>query len=48
MVLSGKNRIEAIGVNRRLVGEWVAAFGTSGEAARAGGTRGRAQAIRRP
>lgn len=44
MVLSGKSRIEvanAIGVNRRFVGEWVFAFEASGEAALAGGRRGR-------
>lgn len=44
MVLSGKSRIEvanAIGVNRRFVGEWVLAFEASGEAALAGGRRGR-------
>jgi transposase len=44
MVLSGKSRIEvahAIGVNRRFVGEWVQAFEASGEAALAGGKRGR-------
>lgn len=44
MVLSGKSQIEvaeAIGVNRRFVGEWVKAYETSGEAALAGGQRGR-------
>lgn len=44
MVLSGKSRIEvaeAVGVNRRFVGEWAKAFEASGEAALAGGQRGR-------
>ena len=44
MVLSGKSRIEvagAIGVNRRFVGAWVRAFEATGEAALAGGRRGR-------
>ena len=44
MVLSGTNRIDvarAIGVNRRFVGEWVRAFEATGEAALAGGRRGR-------
>ena len=44
MVRSGKSRIEvaeAIGVNRRFVGAWVRAFEASGEAAFAGGRRGR-------
>lgn len=44
MVLSGKSRIEvaeAIGANRRFVGEWVKAFEVSGEAALIGGKRGR-------
>lgn len=44
MVLSGASRIEvakAIGVNRRFVGEWVRAFENAGEAALAGGRRGR-------
>ena len=44
MVLSGTSRIEvakAIGVNRRFVGEWVRAFEDVGEAALAGGRRGR-------
>jgi transposase len=44
MVLSGTSRIEvakAIGVNRRFVGEWVRAFEDMGEAALAGGRRGR-------
>lgn len=44
MVLSGTSRIEvanAIGVNRRFVGEWVRAFEGMGEAALAGGRRGR-------
>ena len=36
MVRSGKSRIEvadAVGVNRRFVGEWVRAFAAGGEAA---------------
>jgi transposase len=44
MVLSGKSRIEvaeAIGVNRRFVGDWVRGFERSGEMALAGGRRGR-------
>jgi len=44
MVAAGKTRIEAaaaVGVNRRFVGEWVAAVVRSGEAALAGGRRGR-------
>ena len=44
MVRSGKSRIEvadAMGVNRRFVGEWVRAFEAGGEAALAGGKRGR-------
>lgn len=44
MVLSGKSRIavaEAVGVNRRFVGEWVQAYETSGETALASGKRGR-------
>jgi transposase len=44
MVRSGKSRIEvakAVGVNRRFVGEWVQAFAQGGEAALAGGKRGR-------
>jgi transposase len=44
MVLSGTSRIEvakAIGVNRRFVGQWVRAFEIMGEAALAGGRRGR-------
>ena len=44
MVAAGKTRIEAaaaVGVNRRFVGEWVAAVTQSGEAALAGGKRGR-------
>lgn len=44
MVLSGKSRIEvaeAVGVNRRFVGEWVNAFEASGVAALDGGRRGR-------
>jgi transposase len=44
LVLSGKSRIaaaEAVGVNRRFVGNWMSAFEASGEAALAGGRRGR-------
>ncbi len=44
LVLSGKSRIEAaeaVGVNRRFVGNWLRRFETSGEAALAGGRRGR-------
>jgi transposase len=44
MVRSGKSRIEvaeAVGVNRRFVGAWVRAFEAAGEAALAGGRRGR-------
>jgi transposase len=44
MVRSGKTRIEAaeaVGVNRRFVGRWVKAAAQSGEAALAGGRRGR-------
>ena len=44
MVRSGTRRIEvaaAVGVNRRFVGEWVRAFEAGGEAALAGGRRGR-------
>jgi transposase len=44
MVAAGKTRIEAaaaVGVNRRFVGEWVKAAAHSGEAALAGGRRGR-------
>ena len=44
MVLSGKSRVEvadAIGVNRRFVGEWVQAFEASGATALVGGKRGR-------
>jgi transposase len=44
MVLSGTSRIEvakAVGVNRRFVGEWVRAYETAGDAALAGGRRGR-------
>ena len=44
MVRSGKSRIEvakAVGANRRFVGEWVQAFEQGGEAALAGGKRGR-------
>ena len=44
MVAAGKTRIEAaaaVGVNRRFVGKWVKAAAHSGEAALAGGRRGR-------
>jgi transposase len=44
MVEAGKTRVEAaaaVGVNRRFVGEWVEAVRRSGEAALAGGRRGR-------
>jgi transposase len=44
MVQAGKTRIEAaeaVGVDRHFVGEWVAAVERSGEAALAGGRRGR-------
>jgi transposase len=44
MVQAGKTRAEAaaaVGVDRRYVGEWVAAVERSGEAALAGGRRGR-------
>src|SRR3954453_16576048 len=44
MVQAGKTRVEAaaaVGVGRRYVGEWVAAVERSGEAALAGGRRGR-------
>jgi transposase len=44
MVRSGASRIDvakAIGVNRRFVGQWVRAFEDTGEAALAGGRRGR-------
>jgi transposase len=44
MVDAGKTRVEAaaaVGVNRRFVGEWVDAVRRSGEAALAGGRRGR-------
>lgn len=44
LVLSGKRRIEvaeAVGVNRRFVGEWVSAFEEAGDAALSGGRRGR-------
>lgn len=44
MVRSGKTRIavaNAIGVNRRFVGEWVRAFELAGEAGLVGGKRGR-------
>jgi transposase len=44
MVQAGRTRLEAaeaVGVNRRFVGEWVAAVEQSGEAALAGGRRGR-------
>ncbi len=44
MVLGGTRRIEvadAIGVNRRFVGQWVRAYQQAGDAALAGGRRGR-------
>src|SRR5512144_287476 len=44
MVRAGKTRSEAaatVGVNRRFVGQWVKAAAQSGEAALAGGRRGR-------
>ena len=44
LVLSGKSRIEAaeaVGVNRRFVGNWMRSFEMSGAAALAGGRRGR-------
>src|SRR5438105_8589191 len=44
MVRAGKTRIEAaaaVGVNRRFVGRWVKAVAQCGEAALAGGRRGR-------
>ena len=44
MVRAGKTRIEAaatVGVNRRFVGRWVTAAAQRGEAALAGGRRGR-------
>jgi transposase len=44
MVRSGTSRIavaKAVGVNRRFVGEWVRAFEETGDAALAGGQRGR-------
>jgi transposase len=44
MVAAGKTRLEtaaAVGVNRRYVGEWVAAAARAGTAALAGGRRGR-------
>lgn len=44
MVLGGTSRIEvaeAVGVNRRFVGEWVRAYQEAGDAALAGGRRGR-------
>jgi transposase len=44
MVQAGKTRVEAaaaVGVGRRYVGEWLAAVERSGEAALAGGWRGR-------
>ena len=44
MVRAGKTRCdaaEAVGVNRRFVGQWVAAAAQSGEAALSGGKRGR-------
>lgn len=44
MVQAGKTRVEAaaaVGVNRRFVGQWVAAVARSGDVALAGGRRGR-------
>jgi transposase len=44
LVLAGNSRIEvsqAVGVNRRFVGEWVRAFGEVGDGALSGGRRGR-------
>lgn len=44
LVLSGKSRIEAaeaVGVNRRFVGNWVRGFEAAGEASLSGGRRGR-------
>ena len=44
MVRAGRTRIEAaaaVGVNRRFVGQWVKAAAQHGEAALAGGRRGR-------
>ncbi len=44
MVLGGTRRIEvaeAVGVNRRFVGQWVRAYQQTGDAALAGGRRGR-------
>ena len=51
MVETGKTRVEAaaaVGVNRRFVGEWVEAVRRSGEAALAGGRRGRRPGEQKP
>lgn len=51
LVLSGKSRIEAaeaVGVDRRFVGNWVRSFETSGEAALAGAAYGGGLRGRRP
>lgn len=51
MVEAGKMRVEAaaaVGVNRRFVGEWVAAARRSGEAALEGGRRGRRRGEQKP
>jgi len=47
MVRSGKSRVEvaeAVGVNRRFVGEWVRAFETAGQRGLAAGLEGAAGA----
>ena len=51
MVEAGKTRVEAaaaVGVNRRFVGRWVEAARRSGEAALAGGRRGRRPGEQKP
>lgn len=51
MVEAGKTRIEAaeaVGVNRRFVGEWVEAARQGGQETLSGGRRGRHRANRRP
>ena len=51
MVEAGRTRVEAaaaVGVNRRFVGEWVEAVRRSGEAALAGGRRGRRPGEQKP
>jgi transposase len=51
LVEAGKTRVEAaaaVGVNRRFVGEWVEAVRRSGEAALAGGRRGRRPGEQKP